>query len=60
MEKKKLEIIRSELIKYISEHRFSSDLDLAERFVLMNNISKFLDPDNYSNNIKILDKSIKG
>ena len=58
MDKKKLEVIRNELVKFINGKEFGNDIGLFEVFEVMHNVNKFLDPDTYEENIKVLN-SIK-
>lgn len=57
MEKEKLEIIRSEIVKFLSENEILN-VDLLERFEIMHNIDVFLNPETYENNIRILNDSL--
>ena len=58
MDKKKLEVIRNELVKFINEKEFGNDIGLFEVFEVMHNVNKFLYFDTYEENIKVLN-SIK-
>lgn len=58
MEKEKLKIFRNEIVDYISDMDLNSDFSIIDRFEIMNNIDKFLNPDRYDENIRVLNKHL--
>lgn len=58
MEKEKLKIFRNEIVNYISDMDLNSDFSIIDRFEIMNNIDKFLNPDRYDENIRVLNKHL--
>ena len=59
MEKEKLKIIRNEIIEYISKMDLDSSFSMVDRFEIMRNLSNFLNPDKYDENIDVLSKHFK-
>jgi len=58
MDKRKLEILKDEIINFINEHNFGENISIIERFEIMNNVNRFLDSDNYEENIQILNEHL--
>jgi hypothetical protein len=57
MDKKTLETVREKLIVYISNIS-GPEIDCIDKFELMRNLNNFLDPCEYDENIKVLNKHI--
>lgn len=59
MDRNKLEIIREELVKFIVNNDFGENISSLEKLEAMRNVNKFLDPDNYEENIRTLNENRK-
>lgn len=59
MDKKKLCIIRDEIITYISMMKLDSDFSMIDRFEIMMNVNNFLNPEKYYENLDVLNKYAK-